>query len=97
MLVSPVDLNLLPNFKPRTLKRFKVDGYNVEVASHTGGAFQLVQSDVVKNLCREYKSFKKGDYMIGHWYRRHGVSPAYLLDLEMRHIGLGQSTQNYIL
>jgi GT2 family glycosyltransferase len=95
--VSPVDLNLLPNFKPTTLKRFKVDGYNVEIASHTGGAFQLASTDVVNRLCIDKRHFQRGDYMIGHWYRRHGISPAYLLDLEMRHIGLGQSSQNYIL
>ena len=95
--VSPVDLNLQPNFKPVTLNKFMVEGYRVEIASHTGGAFQLASSDVVKELCREYRSFKKGDYMIGHWYCRHGINPAYLLDLEMRHIGLGQSTSDYIL
>lgn len=95
--VSPVDLNLQPNFKPTTIKRQKIDGYSVEISSHTGGAFQLASSDVVKRLCLDWRHFKRGDYMIGHWYRRHGINPAYLLDLEMRHIGLGQSTQNYIL
>ena len=95
--VSPVDLNLLPNFKPATLRRFTVQDYRVEVASHTGGAFQMARSFIVNNLCIEKRSFLKGDYMIGHWYRRNGINPAYLLDLEMRHIGLNQSTKDYIL
>lgn len=95
--VSPVDLNLLPNFKPATLNKFMVEGYRVEVASHTGGAFQLVSSQVAKELCIDKWHFKKGDYMIGHWYRRHGINPAYLLDLEMKHIGLNQSTKDYVL
>lgn len=95
--VSPVDLMLLPNFKPATLRRFTVDGYRVEVSSHTGGAFQLASTRVVRDLCKDKRHFQRGDYMIGHWYRRHGINPAYLLDLEMRHIGLNQSTKNYIL
>ncbi len=95
--VSPVDLNLLPNFKPKTLRRLKVNGYSVEMTSHTGGAFQLARADVVRDLCRDKRHFQRGDYMIGHWYRRHGISPAYLTDLEMRHIGLNQSTADYVL
>jgi glycosyltransferase involved in cell wall biosynthesis len=97
--VSPVDINLLPNFKPTTIKRFNLSGYNVEVTSHTGGAFQLARSSVVKELCKDKRHFQRGDYMIGHWYRRHNINPAYLLDLQMRHIGLNQSTptDRYIL
>ena len=95
--VSPVDLNLLPNFKPATLRRLTVDGYKVEVSSHTGGAFQVAHSHIVRDLCKDKRHFQRGDYMIGHWYRRHGINPAYLLDLEMRHIGLNQSSPNYIL
>ena len=95
--VSPVDLNLLPNFKPATLRRLTVDGYKVEVSSHTGGAFQVAHSSIVRDLCKDKRHFQRGDYMIGHWYRRHGINPAYLLDLEMRHIGLNQSTKDYVL
>lgn len=95
--VSPVDLNLQPNFKPATLRKFTVDGQRIEIASHTGGAFQLAKSSIVNQLCVDKRHFQKGDYMIGHWYRRHNINPAYLLDLEMRHIGLNQSTKDYIL
>lgn len=95
--VSPVDLNLLPNFKPSTLRRLTVDGYRVEISSHTGGAYQLARDHVVRELCKDKRHFQRGDYMIGHWYRRHNISPAYLLDLQMRHIGLNQSTKEYIL
>lgn len=95
--VSPVDLNLLPNFKPTTLKRAVVDGYNVELSSHTGGAFQIARNHIVRQLCNDKRHFQRGDFMIGHWYRRHGINPAYLIDLEMRHIGLNQSTKDYIL
>ena len=95
--ISPVDLNLLPNFKPTTLRKMNIDGYRIEISSHTGGAFQLARTHVVKELCKDKRHFQRGDYMIGHWYRRHNVNPAYLLDLEMRHIGLNQSTKDYIL
>ena len=95
--VSPVDLNLLPNFKPATLRRTTIDGYRIEVSSHTGGAFQLASTHVVRQLCNDKRHFQRGDYMIGHWYRRHNISPAYMLDLEMKHIGLNQSTKDYIL
>ena len=95
--VSPVDLNLLPNFKPATLRKLTIDSYRVEIASHTGGAFQLASTHFVKDLCKDKRHFQRGDYMIGHWYRRHGINPAYLLDLEMRHIGLNQSTKDYVL
>jgi glycosyltransferase involved in cell wall biosynthesis len=95
--VSPVDLNLLPNFKPATLRKFSADGYNVEVSSHTGGAYQLARDSVVRQLCRDKRHFQRGDYMIGHWYRRHMIDPAYLTNLQMRHIGLNQSTGDYVL
>lgn len=95
--VSPVDLNLLPNFKPATLRRTNIDGYRIEVSSHTGGAFQLAPTHVVRQLCNDKRHFQRGDYMIGHWYRRHNINPAYMLDLEMRHIGLNQSTKDYVL
>jgi GT2 family glycosyltransferase len=95
--VSPVDLNILPNFRPRSIRKFVMDGYRVEVASHTGGAFQMARSNIVKDLCKDKRHFQKGDYMIGHWYRRHSINPTYLTDLEMRHIGLNQSTKDYIL
>ena len=97
--VSPIDLNILPNFKPRTLRKLVIDDYRVELVSHTGGAFQLARSPMVKDLCKDKNHFRKGDYMIGHWYRRRGINPAYLMDLEMRHIGLNESTPTnlYIL
>lgn len=95
--VSPVDLNLLSNFKPAILRKGVIDGYNVEFTSHTGGAYQLARDYVVRDLCKDKRHFQRGDYMIGHWYRRHMISPAYLTDLEMRHIGLNQSTKDYVL
>ena len=94
--VSPVDLNLQPNFKPAILRKLKIDGFNVQIASHTGGACQLAETSIVKKLCIEKKHFQKGDYMIGHWYRKHSINPAYLTDLQITHIGLNQSTPTSI-
>ena len=89
---SPVDLLLDPNFAPFVFKKDVIGGYNVSLTSHTGGAFQLMPVEICRMLCHEFNHLSKGDYTIGHFYKKHGYSPAYLLDLEMRHIGLNQST-----
>jgi GT2 family glycosyltransferase len=89
---SPVDLNILPNFYPHIFSSSKVQGYNVEFVSHTGGAFQLIPYKICKDLVTEYRSFSKGDQAIGQFYRKRGYRPIYLKDLEMRHIGLERST-----
>ena len=98
-VASPIDLLLDPNFAPREIKRMNIGGFRVSVTSHTGGAFQMIPYDICKALCDDYRHFAKGDYMIGNYYQKHGYSPCYLLDLEMRHIGLNQSTNGgeYIL
>ena len=95
--VSPVDLMLDKDFKPRTLKTVNIDGYNLEYTTHTGGAFQLARYEVVLRLCREFYHLSKGDYMIGHFYRKHGIQPAYMTDLQIKHTGLNQSCNGYIL
>jgi GT2 family glycosyltransferase len=94
---SPVDLNLDPAFAPPILSKENLNGYNVHLVTHTGGAFQLIPYSICDRLCKEFQHLKSGDYMIGRYYRRHTYRPAYLMDLEMRHIGLNQGCKNYIL
>ena len=96
---SPVDMMIDPAFYPAVLQRTVIAGYNVELVSHTGGAFQLMPFKACKMLCDDFRHLAKGDYMIGHFYRRKGYKPAYLKDLQMKHIGLNQSTPSnqYIL
>jgi len=89
---SPVDLLLDPNFAPFVIKKTNIAGYNINITSHTGGAFQLMPIDICRMLCHEFNHLAKGDYTIGNFYHKHGYSPAYLTDLQMRHIGLNQST-----
>ena len=94
---SPVDLLLDKNYAPPVLWKGNVSGFHVEHVSHTGGAFQLMPQKICRELCKDFRHLAKGDYMIGHFYRRKGYKPTYLKDLEMKHIGLNQSTPNYIL
>lgn len=96
---SPVDLLLDPNFAPPKLGKLFVADYHVELVSHTGGAFQLMPAKICQDLCAEFRHLQKGDYMIGHFYRRKGYKPAYIKELEMKHIGLNMSTpgSEYIL
>jgi GT2 family glycosyltransferase len=94
---SPIDLNLDPKFAPVVLRTANVNDYNIKFTTHTGGAFQLIPYSICERLCTEYRHLKYGDYMIGKYYRNHGYKPTYLTDLEMRHIGLNQTSQNYIL
>jgi GT2 family glycosyltransferase len=94
---SPVDLLLDKNFAPPVLWKGKLNSFHVEHVSHTGGAFQLMPQQVCRELCKEYRSLAKGDYMIGHYYRRKGYKPTYLTELQIKHIGLNQSCQNYKL
>jgi len=94
---SPIDLNLDPAFAPASYGKKVLNEYNISYVTHTGGAFQLIPYDICQRLCAEYQHLKLGDYMIGKYYLRRGYKPTYLLDLEMRHIGLNQTSQNYIL
>ena len=89
---SPIDLMLDKNFAPPVLWKGTLNGFQVEHTSHTGGAFQLMPQQICRELCREYRHLSKGDYMIGHYYRRKGYKPTYLKELQINHIGLNQST-----
>jgi glycosyltransferase involved in cell wall biosynthesis len=94
---SPIDLNLDPVFAPPVRGEDILNGFPVRYVSHTGGAFQLIPIDICKKLVNEFRHLKAGDYMIGKYYRRLGYEPVYLTDLQMRHIGLNQTSPNYIL
>ncbi len=95
--VSPVDLNLDPNYAPRELQRANKHKYNLSYVTHTGGAFQLIPIEICTKLMKDYVHFKQGDMSIGGFYRENGYSPVYMLDLQMRHVGINQSSKNYIL
>ena len=94
---SPTDLNIDPEYYPKVLHRSNLKGYNVEFTSHTGGAFQLIPQAICQKLCADFHHLKAGDYLIGKFYRKHKYQPVYLTDLEMKHIGLNQTSPNYIL
>jgi GT2 family glycosyltransferase len=94
---SPIDLNLDPHYAPAILAKQYINSYNVQFTTHTGGAFQLIPSSICERLCSEYRHLKAGDYMIGKYYRNHQYKPTYLTNLQMRHIGLNQTSLNYIL
>lgn len=96
---SPVDLNLDPAFAPVILSKGNLKGYPVHFTTHTGGAFQLIPWNAAVRLCRDFRHLKYGDYMIGKYYRKFNYKPTYLLNLEMRHIGINESTPSneYIL
>jgi len=94
---SPVDLNIDPNYMPRSFGKTILGGFKVNKVSHTGGAFQLIPRDICKKLVKDYTHFKLGDQAIGGFYQTHGYSPIYLMDLEMRHIGVNQTSPNYVL
>jgi hypothetical protein len=94
---SPVDLNLDPSFAPAIFEKKVINDYNCQFTTHTGGAFQLIPYDICQRLCADYQHLKLGDYMIGKYYQRRGYKPTYLTDLQMRHIGLNQTSVNYIL
>lgn len=96
---SPEDMNLDSNFAPAILGKTNLKGHNVRFVTHTGGAFQMIPYEICKRLCVEFRHLKAGDYMIGKYYRRHAYRPVYLTDLQMRHIGINQSTpaKEYVL
>jgi GT2 family glycosyltransferase len=94
---SPTDLNLDQRFRPVLLAKHNINGYRFNLTTHTGGAFQMIPIEICNKLCEDYRHFKLGDYMIGKYYRKQKYKPAYLIDLEIRHIGLNQTSSNYIL
>lgn len=89
---SPVDLLLNKRYSPPLMGRGEMHGYNYEFVAHTGGAFQLIPLEICNKLCKHFRYLVKGDYMIGQFYRIHGYKPTYLVDLEMKHIGIERST-----
>lgn len=91
-VVSPVDLLLDKNFKPKATGIAKLNGYNVEYVTHTGGAFQLIPFEACQKLCQDYRHLTQGDYAIGRYFRSIKYIPTYLTDLKMNHFGLNQST-----
>ncbi len=98
-ICSPVDLNLDKDYAPAVLGNQVKGDYRCRFTTHTGGAFQMAPYAICRRLCTEYRHLKCGDYMIGKYYRRHAYRPVYLLDLEMKHIGIDQSTpaKEYVL
>jgi GT2 family glycosyltransferase len=94
---SPVDLNLDKRYRPSSLGKYNLSGYNAEFTTHTGGAFQMIPFRICELLCKEFQHFKLGDYMIGKFYRQNKFKPTYLIDLQMKHIGLNQTSPNYVL
>jgi len=98
-ICSPVDLNLDEAFRPISLGKMKKGDYDILLTTHTGGAFQMIPYQICERMVREYRHLKAGDYMIGKYFRRQGYRPAYLLNLEMKHIGINESTpgNEYIL
>jgi hypothetical protein len=53
--------------------------------------------EIALKLSERMDRFLMGDYAIGPFYKQNGYKPVYLLDLEMKHIGLNQTSPNYIL
>lgn len=94
---SPIDLYLDKHFAPPIIGKQVIENYDLHYVTHTGGAFQLIPYQICKQLCNEWNHLKAGDYAIGKYYRRHSYRPTYLTNLEMRHIGLNQTSENYIL
>ena len=91
-VVSPTDLLLDKNFAPKSLGRERLNGYNIEYVTHTGGAFQMMSYEAASVLVRHYRALSQGDYAIGQFFKSRGYKPVYLRDLEMKHVGLNQST-----
>lgn len=91
-VVSPTDLLLDKNFAPRSNGKERLNGYNIEFVTHTGGAFQMMPYNAAKLLVTQYKALSRGDYAIGQFFKSRGYRPVYLRDLEMKHVGLNQST-----
>jgi GT2 family glycosyltransferase len=94
---SPIDLNLDRNYKPKSFGYGFLNGYKVDFVTHTGGAFQLIPNEICQRLIDEYQSFKLGDQAIGNYYIGQGYKPVYLMDLQMKHIGINQTSSNYVL
>ena len=55
---SPVDLAIDPAYYPQILSRRVMKGYNVEMTTHTGGAFQLIPQSICQMLCTEFKHLR---------------------------------------
>jgi glycosyltransferase involved in cell wall biosynthesis len=91
-IASPTDLLLDKSFAPKSKGKLRLNGYNIEFVTHTGGAFQMAPIEICKSLCKEYRQLKQGDWAIGNYYNKYGYKPVYLRDFEMKHIGLNQST-----
>jgi GT2 family glycosyltransferase len=91
-VISPTDLLLDKNFAPRSSGKERLNGFNIEFVTHTGGAFQMMSYEAAKLLVRQYHALAHGDMAIGQFFKSRGYKTIYLRDLEMKHVGLNQST-----
>ena len=99
MILSPLDIGILPNYQPTTFGYLEINNYKIRVTTHTGGIFQLIPKRAMDILYKEAQisldQIRK-DVVRGGLWRRHGMFCGYLPALKVEHKGRGTSTKKYI-
>lgn len=97
-VVAPLDIMIPDNYMPRNLGTAKERGFNIRYVSHTGGMFQVIPKKVCQMMidCKD-NSLIGGDLLRGHFWLKKGISPIYMTDLKVGHMGIGKQTKNYKL
>jgi GT2 family glycosyltransferase len=97
-VIAPLDIKIPDNYMPRNLGEAKERGFNIRYVSHTGGMFQMLPKKVAEMMidCKD-NALIGGDLLRGHFWIRNGISPIYLTDLKIGHMGIGKQTKNYKL
>jgi len=93
-VVAPVDLNLNPDFTPAVIYEGVIAGHRVRKTSHVGGAFMIMPVYAARMWL---EALPVGDLQRGYYFQSIDYPPTYLLDLEMKHMGLESQVKDYKL
>lgn len=90
-ILSPLDLTIDPNYKPREFGRLKLGEFTFIKTTHTGGAFLVMPK---KAFLEMHALKRKEDMDIGSFFRANKYITGYLADLKINHKGLNLSTSH---
>lgn len=96
-VAAPLDLDILPDKMPHSIRDDNDRGYNIRFTRHVGGIFVVAPSDAFYRLLTAPDSLVCEDLLRGMFWWANGYPVIYFTDLHIRHRGLFYSVENYKL
>lgn len=93
-VLSPTDLLLDKDYKPKSLLKEIVNGFDLELTTHNGGMFRVVPKKAMESIIG---ANIKMDCNEGEFWRKKRFKVGYFTNLFTIHRGLNFTSKNYIL